>query len=153
MTKIVEEKKERFIGIRVTEDQYRLFQLLAKEQNVSVSEFLRSGVVNFAEKFVESQQVLESVEDKDKKAAQQTIHAMITEVRGVLANSIQQSDERVCRRVEHMQKLLEAFLYAYLYHTPEIPEEMKKEAKRSALARQKRVLELMSLRNQQNTGP
>lgn len=124
------------IGIRVTAEENKLFEALAKEQGITVSELLRTAGLTIAEMSVESRELL----GKKDSESSRYVHTLIEKVQETLANSIKESNTILSGKLNKVEKLIDAFLYAYLFHTPEVKDSQKQNAKNSAIVRKKKVL-------------
>lgn len=128
--------KGKTIGIRVTAEENKLFEALANEQGITVSEILRTAGLTIAEMSVESRELL----GKKDSESSRYVHTLIEKVQETLANSIKESNTILSGKLNKVEKLIDAFLYAYLFHTPEVKDSQKQNAKNSAIVRKKKVL-------------
>lgn len=135
--------KRNVVSIRITDDEKKLLDLLANQQGINVPEYVRRALLTIAQMSSDNQDFLDSIGSKNKEFVVQELKSMIADSKDVLANSIKGSHEGLLERIEKLEKLLDCFLYAYLYHTPEVPEKNKISAKESALIRKKKVLSLI----------
>jgi len=137
----VREKKR---SIRFTAEEEKIIEMVAEEGwNGNSSVFCREAILTAAERHIENKELAEGLGGEEKaKDVQVAISEMIAEAKEVLANSIHQSNEGLSQRITKLEKFMEVFLYAYLYHTPEIDENMKQEA---SVAADKRVKKVMAL--------
>ncbi len=135
--------KTKTIGVRVTADENKLFVMLAQEQGVSISEFMRNAIINYAQMTLEHKELLNELGLVDVNKSGATFHSTIEETREIICTSITTLNDRLSGKVDRIEKLIDAFLYAYLFHTPEVNDENKNNAKQSAVIRKKRVLALM----------
>lgn len=131
----------KMIGVRVSPQENKLFEVMAQEQRVTVSEFLRTAGLTLAEMSVESREFLKSF-GKDGRQTYQNIQTMLETLKETLANSIKGSDTHLSRKIDKIERLIGAFIYVYLFHTPEVKDTLKQQAKQSALARKQKVLTL-----------
>lgn len=128
--------KGKTIGIRVTAEENKLFEALANEQGITVSELLRTAGLTIAEMSVENRELL----GKKDSESSRYVHTLIEKVQETLANSIKESNTILSGKLNKVEKLIDAFLYAYLFHTPEVKDSQKQNAKNSAIVRKKKVL-------------
>ena len=138
------DQKSKTIGIRATPQEVKLFEALAKEQGTTVSEFLRTAGLTIAEMSVENRELL----GKNNSEPYRNIQTLIKNVEETLANSIKESNTILSSKLNKVEKIIDAFLYAYLFHTPEVKDSQKQVAKNSAIVRKKKVLALIDDNNQ-----
>ncbi len=130
-------QKGKIIGIRVSFQENKLFETLAQGQGTTVSEFLRTAGLTLAEMEVDNKEVLKLI-GKDRTGISNVL-SLIESIKETLANSIKESNTLLSHKVDKVEKLVHAFLYAYFFHTPEVKESLKAEAKRAAVDRKKKV--------------
>ena len=123
------------VNLRVTAEEMKLMTMLAEREGASISEFLRNAVLTMSEIYLENKEFLSSLPDKDKVNAVGMLKALIIENQEIAANSIKGSHEDLLERIERVEKLIGVFVYVYLFHTPEVTESKKKQAKESAVDR------------------
>ena len=143
------DQKSKTIGIRATPQEVKLFEALAKEQGTTVSEFLRAAGLTIAEMSVENRELL----GKNNSESYRNIQTLIKNVEETLANSIKESNTILSGKLNKVEKIIDAFLYAYLFHTPEVKDSQKQVAKNSAIVRKKKVLALIDENNCQENQP
>lgn len=135
--------KSNVITIRLTDDMHKLFNMIASEQKVTVGKYMRDASVILAEMSTDEKEIISLIKDKDKIKAQKAFHALLIETKDSLLNSNKELFDRISVRVEKLEKLVHLFLYSYFFHTPEVKETMKEQARKSAKERKKGVLELL----------
>ena len=136
--------RESTIGVRFTEEEKKIVKMVADEGwDSNLSNFCREAILTMVERYVENKELVEGLGgEKEAKDVQASLSEMIEDAKEMLANSIHQSNEGLSKRITRLEKFMGSFLYAYLYHTPEISEDLKKEAAISADERVKKVMVL-----------
>ncbi len=131
-------------SIRFTDEEEKLIEMVSEEGwKGNTAGFCREAILTAAERHIENKELAEGLGGEEKaKDVQVSISEMIEEAKEVLANSIHQSNEGLSQRITKLEKFMKVFLYAYLYHTPEVDEGMKKSASIAADARVKKVMAL-----------
>jgi len=140
------ERKQQFrtksIGIRVSEDEWTLFDIVARSQGITVSEFLRQSGIHYAEMSAENKDFLDSI-GQNSEAAQNTVHEFLTDLKEVIFQSLKHTHDDLSVQVKRVEKLIDVFLYAYLFHQPEVKEVLKENAMKSAIRRKEKVLSMI----------
>lgn len=134
--------KTKVVSFRVSAEENRIFELLAKDQGISVSEFFRMAGMTIAEMSLDNKDFLKAL-GKEPVNALGKIESIMEATRDILANSIKESNALMTMKMERLEKVLDAFLYAYLFHTPEVNDQRKQHAMQSAVTRKKKVLSLV----------
>ncbi len=145
--------KTNIVTVRLTDDMLKLFSMLASEQKVTVGKYMRDAAVLLAEMSTDEKDIMSLIKDKDKIKAQKAVHSLIIETKDSLLNSNQQLFDRVSARIEKLEKLVQLFLYSYFFHTPEVKETMKDQARKSAKERKKGVLLLLDKMTDEGISP
>ncbi len=145
--------KSNVVTIRLTNDMHKLFNMIASEQKVTVGKYMRDAAVILAEMSTDEKEVMALIKDKDKIKAQKAMHALLIETKDSLLNSNKELFDRISARIEKLEKLVHLFLYSYFFHTPEVKETMKDQARRSAKERKKGVLQLLDKMTDEGTNP
>ncbi len=133
------EHRNRNIGIRVTDDEWKLFDIIARQQRISKSEFLRNAGIHFAELSAEDQQTFAS-SGSTTSGKPDFIREQFTSANEIIANTIREAVSELTLEIKDIEKLLKVILYTYLFHTPEVPEGLKRDAKKSAIARMDKIV-------------
>lgn len=141
------------VTVRLNDDMLKLFTMLASEQKVTVGKYLRDAAVILAEMTTDEKEILSLIKDKDKIKAQKAVHSLVIDTKDSLLNSNKELFDRIASRIEKLEKLIHLFLYSYFFHTPEIKETMKDQARRSAKERKKGVLQLLDKMTDEGTNP
>jgi len=128
--------------VRLSEDMNKLFLIVAKEHKTTVGKFLRDAGLIMAEMSVDQKEFLELIKDKDELKVQKKFQTLFEENKDLVVNGIQNLYETLSERIDKIEKLIEIFIYVYLYHTPEIDKGSHENAVKSGLKRRKRVLEI-----------
>jgi hypothetical protein len=131
------------VSVRLTEDMYKLFAMIAEEQKLTVPKFLRDAGLILAEMSSDEKEILSLIKDKDKLKAMKNIHSLIIETKDTLVSGNHQLYDRLFKKIDRVEKLVYLFLYSYFFHTPEVKVAVKDEARKSAKTRQEGVLELL----------
>jgi len=145
--------KTNIVTVRLTDDMLKLFTLLASEQKVTVGKYMRDAAVILAEMSTDEKDIMSLIKDKDKIKAQKAVHSLVIETKDSLLNSNQQLFDRISARIEKLEKLVQLFLYSYFFHTPEVKETMKDQARKSAKERKKGVLLLLDKMTDEGISP
>lgn len=129
--------------VRLTPQEIKLFEIIAKGQGVTVSEFMRTASLTIAEMSIDNKELLQSL-GKDETQAFQNIKILLSELKDTILNSIKGSNTSIMRKLDYVEKLVDISLYSYLFHTPEIKETLKQQARKSALERKKKILSFIN---------
>jgi hypothetical protein len=129
--------------VRLTKDMDRLFSIVAKDHNTTVGKYLRDSGLILAEISVDEKQFLQQVSAEDKMIVQKKFELIFQEIKDLVVNSSAGLYDTLRARIDRLERLTELFLYAFLFHTPEVPEHKKEEAVQSAKKRKRKVLELV----------
>ena len=143
MKKIESKNKTAAIRVRVTESELKLFRFVADTQGIKLSEFMRRAGVMYAEICSEQSEIMEST-DESPYEAEKSFHQMFADFNQVTARTITQSHDDLCRQIDDLKIMQDAFLYVLLYHSSEIPLEKKEQAKQSAIRRKAKVLAMIA---------
>ncbi len=131
------EKRTKVIGVRVSEDEWKAFDFIANEQKITISELLRNAAIRYSGLYAENEE--ERLSDGNgERSIDETIHVFSE----TIAKTIKQSTEDLLLQIRTNEKRLKGFIYAFLYHTPEVNEELKGEASRSARKRMDTVCKI-----------
>ena len=133
-----EDLKTNSIRARVTEDEARLFKIVAESHGISVSDFLRRAAVYYSEVSTGPQEG-PGCSEENPNTGQETFPQMLADTRLAVVNTIKYINDDLVAKMENIEDLLDALLYAVLYHLPEIPDEKKEHAMRSATKRKAKV--------------
>src|SRR3989338_8474677 len=145
--------KTNIVTVRLTDDMLKLFSMLASEQKVTVGKYMRDAAVILAEMSTDEKEIMSLIKDKDKIKAQKAVHSLVIETKDSLLNSNQQLFDRISARIEKLEKLVQLFLYSYFFHTHEVKETMKDQARKSAKERKKGVLLLLDKMTDEGINP
>ncbi|MCK4882105.1 MAG: hypothetical protein KAS92_03670 [Candidatus Omnitrophica bacterium] len=126
--------------VRLTKDMDKLFSMIADEHNTTVGKYLRDAGIILAEMSIDEREILELIKDKDKLKVQKKFQHLIEESKHSVLNSIVRVHEDMSNRFDKLEILLRAFLYVYLFHTPEVKIHLKESAKKSAQVREQKIL-------------
>jgi hypothetical protein len=129
--------------VRLTKDMDRLFSIVAKDHNTTVGKYLRDSGLILAEISVDEKQFLQQVSAEDKMIVQKKFELIFQEIKDIVVNSSAGLYDALTARINKLERLTELFLYAYLFHTPEVPEHKKQEAVQSARKRKRKVMEFV----------
>lgn len=142
-----ENVKKKVLSIRITEEMEKLFSMIAEEQGVSIAKYLRDAGIILAEMATDDKDLMALLGEKDKIKAAKTFHLLFQETKDTIVNSSQSVFDRLVNRIDRIEKLIEIFIYIYLFHTPEVKESLKQSAKQSAQERKKKVMAILSKSN------
>lgn len=131
------------VNLRITPQEIKLIRMMAQKEGLNLSEYLRNVVLTIAESSVESREFLNSVSDNNKDNAVQILKGLILENKDTTANSIKGVFDALLDRFDKVERLIDVFIYVFLYHTPEVIDTKKKQAKDSAVERLKKTLALI----------
>ncbi len=126
--------------VRLTKDMDKLFSIIAKEHNTTVGKYLRDAGIILAEAAIDEKEILEFIKDKDKLKVKKKFQHLFEEARNIVINSIAELHGNISTRIDRLEKLMELFLYFYLFHTPEVPEHKKEAAAKSASKRKRKIM-------------
>lgn len=128
--------------VRLSEDMNKLFSMVAKDHNTTVGKYLRDAGLILAEMSVDEKQFLQQISAEDKMIVQKKFQNLLEENKDIVINGIKSLYDLLSERIDKIEKLIEIFIYVYLYHTPELDKGLHENAVKSGLKRRKRVLEI-----------
>ena len=137
-----ENPKRLKLDFRVSPEEKKLVQMAARREEEAVSEYLRKVVLALVESSLESRELLSSIRDNERDNTVSVLKNFMMDDKETAANSIKGAYEALINRLDRLEKLIGVFIYVFLYHTPEVPDPKKKQAKESALERVKKALSL-----------
>jgi len=129
--------------IRLDSETNDLLKYLKNKHEGNISKVMRHALIVYAERIVDEDKLLEIVDKGDVDRAKENILTLLesrfTGIEKLLFEAYKNSEERL----KYLEQFLDAFLYAYLYHTPEVADIQKKEQSRSAKERVEKVKKLI----------
>ncbi len=131
------------LDTRFTAEERNLVALMAQKEGISISEYLRNCAVVFAQSSIEYSELLNSIPGNKKDNAVEMLRALINEDKETTLNSIKAAYEGMLEKFERMEKLIGILMYVYFFHTPQVIDSKKKEARESAVTRVKKSLALI----------
>lgn len=138
-----ENPKRLKLDFRVSPEEKKLVQMAARREEEAVSEYLRKVVLALIESSLENRELLSSIPDSERDNAVSVLKNLINDDKETTANSIKGAYEGLIDRLDRLEKLIGVFIYVFLYHTPEVIDTKKRQAKESALERVKKALSLI----------
>lgn len=128
MARKAEDKKNKFITFRATDEEKAIYNTMAKNAGFSGQggrgEFLRAAAVHYYESLLEKDKVLEGM------ATPATVGGVsekrLNEMIETVAHSITALDATIHNKLDYMEKFMLLMLYVVLYHTPEVTGEENK---------------------------
>lgn len=145
-----ENPKKLKLDFRVSPEEKKLVQLAARREEEAVSEYLRKVVLAIVESSIESRDLLRSIPDNERDNAVTVLRNLIIDDKETTANSIKGAYEGLMDRLDQLEKLIGIFIYVFLYHSPEVIDAKKKQAKESAIERMKKALALIDDKQMQS---
>lgn len=132
-------KKDVRVSVRFTQDERKLIEMFVNDRGNDLSKFVREATLYYINVSTEHDQLLEEIDEKNVQSADKAFRDVVESMTQILIKSIEHTHNDLDAQLEEVKKQLDAFIYTYLYHTPEIIENKKQEAKRSALERKEKV--------------
>lgn len=125
-------------SIKFSDEEYEFLSIAAKENNMSFSSYIRHAAINFSIQNDMEEAINEELSEITSEPKKMILD-LLKENTQILSKTIETMSNNISRENDKIHNLLDLLIYIYFYHTPEVPEDLKNEANRSALTRKKKL--------------
>lgn len=132
-------KNTRYISqtIRFDKATHNLIEIAA---DGNFSRFVREACVHYMQYRYDHEDLMEKINPDDAPRAQRTFFEELDNIRETMAQTANEINSSTKERFDEIEVLVKKGIYAFLFHAPEVPEELKNDRGKSATLRLEKLM-------------